>query len=203
MESDPRLDNKSRMSREVQVRFREGLGVRFPRATRLVILCRRSGHVAKREAKKFLDRLGLVLNREKTHVVHVSRGFDFLGMTFRYGPTSNAAKRLKFNCYRWPRRKAMDALREKIRTKIGRRYHLSLQEMIREINPILRGWRNYFKVGNSERHFYRLDRFVMNRLRIFVKRKHNDPCRGIRNVSVALFERLGLFRLARDHVSFI
>jgi hypothetical protein len=87
----------------------------------------------------------------------------------------------------------MDALREKIRTKIGRRYHLSLQEIIREINPILRGWRNFFKVGNSERHFYRLDRFVMNRLRIFVKRKHNDPCRGMRDVSVELFERLGLF----------
>jgi len=175
--------------------------VRF--ADDFVILCRRSGHVAMREAKQFLDRLGLVLNREKTHVVHVSRGFDFLGMTFRYSKTSGAATRLKFNCYRWPRRKAMDALREKIRTKIGRRFHLSLQEVIREINPILRGWRNYFKVGNSERHFYRLDRFVMNRLRIFVKRKHNDPNRGIRNVSVELFERLGLFRLARDRVSFI
>ena len=37
MEFDLRLDNKSRMSREVHVRFREGLGVRFPRATRLVI----------------------------------------------------------------------------------------------------------------------------------------------------------------------
>ena len=40
MESDLRLDNKSRMSREVHVRFCEGLGVRFPRATRLVVLCR-------------------------------------------------------------------------------------------------------------------------------------------------------------------
>ena len=181
-----------------------------PKGTKLVryaddfvILCRRSGHEAMREAKQFLDRLGLVLNREKTHVVHVRRGFDFLGMTFRYSKTSGAAKRLKYNCYRWPRRKAMDALRDKIRTKIGRRYYLSLQEVIREINLILRGWRNYFKVGNSERHFYRLDRFVMNRLRIFVKRKHNDPCRGIRNVSVELFERLGLFRLARARVSFI
>jgi RNA-directed DNA polymerase len=175
--------------------------VRF--ADDFVILCRRSGHVAMRAARKFLDRLGLVLNREKTHVVHVSRGFDFLGMTFRYSKTSGAASRLKYNCYRWPRRKAMDALREKIRTKIGRRYYLSLQELIRELNPILRGWRTYFKVGNSERHFSRLDRFVMNRLRIFVKRKHNDPNRGIRNVSADLFDRLGLFRLARERVSFI
>lgn len=175
--------------------------VRF--ADDFVVLCRRSGHAVMRKVRAFVERLGLQLHREKTRVVHVSRGFDFLGMTFRWGRTSSAAKWLKYNCYRWPRRKAVAALREKIRTKIGRRYYLSLQEIIREINPILRGWRGYFKVGNSERHFYRLDRFVMNRLRIFVKRKHNDPCRGIRRVSSELFERLGLFRLARDRVSYI
>lgn len=181
-----------------------------PRGTKLVrfaddfvILCKRSGHVAMRRVREFISRLGLRLHRKKTRVVHVSRGFDFLGLTFRWGKTSSAAKRLKYNCYRWPRRQAAAALREKIRTKISRRYHLSLQEIIRELNPILRGWRGYFKVGNSERHFYRLDRFVMNRLRIFVKRKHNDPCRGIRRVSVDLFDRLGLFRLARGNVSFI
>ncbi len=175
--------------------------VRF--ADDFVILCRRGGQAALRLATEFLDRLGLTLNREKTHVVHVSQGFDFLGLTFRFGKTSAAAKRLKFNCYRWPRRKAVESLREKIRTKIGRRYYLSLQEVIREINPIIRGWFNYFKVAHSERHFYRLDRFVMNRLRIFVKRKHHDPCRGMRRVSCELFDRLGLFRLARGNVSFI
>lgn len=168
-----------------------------------VILCRRSGHVALRQARRFLERLKLQLNREKTRVVHVSRGFDFLGLTFRWGRTSRAAKWLKYNCYRWPRRKATAALREKIRLKIGRRFSLSLQEVICEINPILRGWYGYFRVAQSERHFYRLDRFVMNRLRIFVKRKHNDSCRGIRNVSSDLFDRLGLFRLARVKVSFI
>ena len=175
--------------------------VRF--ADDFVILCRHGGRAALRLAAEFLERLGLTLNRKKTHIVHVSQGFDFLGLTFRFGKTSAAAKRLKFNCYRWPRRKAVESLREKIRQKIGRRYYLSLQELIREINPILRGWFNYFKVAQSERHFYRLDRFVMNRLRIFVKRKHNDPCRGMRRVSCELFDRLGLFRLARGNVSFI
>ena len=56
------------------------------------------------------------------------------------------------NCHRWPRRKAMLALRETIRHKISRRFHLSLQDVIHEIKPILRGWRQYFRVGNSERH---------------------------------------------------
>jgi group II intron reverse transcriptase/maturase len=181
-----------------------------PKGTKLVryaddfvILCRRGGHLALRQARGFLGRLGLKLHPEKTRVVDVRRGFDFLGLTFRYSKTSGKATRLAYNCYRWPRRKAMQSLREKIRRKIGRRFHLSLQELIREINPILRGWHQYFRVGNGERHFYRLDWFVMNRLRIFVKRKHNNPCRGVRDVSVDHFDHLGLYRLARGRVSFI
>jgi len=173
--------------------------VRF--ADDFVILCRHSSRKALRRVREFLERLGLTLNEEKTHVVHVRRGFDFLGMTFRYDRTSHRAKRLKYNCYRWPRRKAVASLKEKIRRKIGRRFSLSLQEIIREINPILRGWYNYFKVGHSQQHFQRLDRFVINRLRIFVKRKRSDPGRGIRNIADGLLDHLGLFRLARLRVS--
>jgi len=173
--------------------------VRF--ADDFVILCRHSGHKVLRRVREFLSRLRLTLNEEKTHVVRVERGFDFLGMTFRYAETSSQATRLKYNCYRWPRRKAVQSLKEKIRHKIGRRYSLSLQEVIREINPILRGWHNYFKVGHGEKVFRRLDRFVQNRLRIFVKRKHSNPGRGVRNVSGDLYDRLGLFRLARKRVS--
>ena len=56
--------------------------VRF--ADDFVILCRRGGQAALRLATEFLDRLGLTLNREKTHVVHVSQGFDFLGLTLPF-----------------------------------------------------------------------------------------------------------------------
>ncbi len=173
--------------------------VRF--ADDFVILCRHSGHQVLRRVREFLARLRLTLSEEKTRVVRVERGFDFLGMTFCYAKTSGQATRLKYNCYHWPRRKAVGSLKEKIRTKIGRRYYLSLQEVIREINPILRGWHNYFKVGHGEKIFRRLDRFVMNRLRIFVKRKRSLPGRGVRNVSGELYDRLGLYRLARLRVS--
>ncbi len=159
--------------------------------------------MALRQAREHLGRLGLMLNDEKTRVVSAKQGFDFLGMTFRDMRTSRHAKRLKYNCYCWPRRKAVASLKENIRCTIGRRYSLSLQEVIREINPILRGWRNYFKVGNSEPHFRRLDRFVMNRLRIFEKRKHSDPSRSHWRIADGLLDRLGLYRLARTPVSMI
>jgi len=168
-----------------------------------VILCRHSGRSVLKRVRQFLSRLRLTLNEEKTRVVRAEEGFDFLGLTFRYAKTSGAATKLRYNCYRWPRRKAVQSLKDKIRHKLGRRYHLSLQEAIREINPILRGWHNYFRIGQGEKVFRRLDRFVMNRLRIFVKRKHNHPQRGSRNVSGDLFDRLGLYRLARLRVSFV
>ncbi len=175
--------------------------VRF--ADDFVILCRRNGHEALCQARRFLGRLGLTLNEEKTRVVSAKRGFDFLGMTFRDRRTSRRATRLKYCCYNWPRRQAIASLKEKIHSTIGRRYSLSLQEIIREINLTLRGWYHYFKVGNSEPHFRRLDRYVLNRLRIFMKRKHSDPCRGRWRITDDLVDRLGLFRLARVRVYFV
>ena len=158
-----------------------------------VILCRHSGRRVLERVREFISRLRPTLNEAKTRVVRVEHGFDFLQMTFRYAKTSGAATRLEYNCYRWPRRKAVQSLKEKIRTKTGRRYHLSLQEVIPEINPILRGWHKYSKIGDGEKTFHRLDPFVMNRLRICVKRKHNNPNRGLREVSGDLYDRLGLF----------
>jgi len=71
LEFDLRLDNKSRMSREVHVRFREGLGVRFPRATRLVILCKSSAEAARalQLVQAWVAENGLVLHPEKTRIV--------------------------------------------------------------------------------------------------------------------------------------
>jgi hypothetical protein len=74
MESDLRLDNKSRMSREVPVRFREGLGVRFPRATRLLlgfIGPKAEAEAVKENLSRYpRDTLRLELSAEKTLITH-------------------------------------------------------------------------------------------------------------------------------------
>ena len=168
----------------------------------MVVLCRGGGRQVLRHVRKYLARLRLTVNEAKTSVVPVSKGFDFLGMTFRYDRTSRQATKLKYSCYRWPRKKAIASLKDKVRQRIGRRYSLSLQEVIREINPILRGWHNYFKGCNGEAHFRRLDRFVLNQLRIFVKRKHSDEDRACRRLAGNLLERLGLYSLGRVRASY-
>ena len=141
------------------------------------------------------------MNEEKTRVVRATEGFDFLGMTFRYKKTGRGATKLKFCCFRWPRRKAVESIKEKIRNVIGRRYSLSLQEVIVEINRILRGWHNYFKRSNGEPIFQYLDRFILTRLRIFVKRKFSDENRGSRRLAGDRLDRLGLYRLSNVRIS--
>src|SRR6266849_8613620 len=80
------LNNGSRMSREVHVRFCERGGVRFPSATHLIITGR-SKELLENEVKplvaNFLRVRGLELSQEKTRITHIEQGFDFLGHNVR------------------------------------------------------------------------------------------------------------------------
>src|SRR5580692_6490737 len=70
--SDRRLDRRSRMKRECHVRFCEGLGVKLPGATRLVILCRRGkAEEALQRTREIMARLKLTVNEEKTRICKV------------------------------------------------------------------------------------------------------------------------------------
>ena len=103
-------------------------------------------------------------------------GFDFLGfhhrkvLSWRYK---------RYYLQRWPRPRAMAALREKVRERTGRRYTpRSLRDVIRDLNPILRGWGGYFACGNSARHFSTMDSYVRERLYLFLSKKHRRSGRG-------------------------
>ena len=167
----------------------------------MVVLCRSGSRRVLRKVRELLSRLRLVVHDQKTRVVRASEGFDFLGMTFRYQKTSRQAAKLTHCCYRWPRRKAVSSLRDKIRRVIGRRYSRSLAETVAAINPILRGWHAFFKRSNGEPVFRCLDRYVLNRLRIFVKRKFSDESSGARRLAGGRLDRLGLFRFSRAWIS--
>jgi RNA-directed DNA polymerase len=105
--------------------------------------------------EKLLTGLGLTLNADKTRIVDAAEGFDFLGMHFRLKPLRSNPKRLF--CYRWPSTRAMHSIRAKIRDAVGYDDLYSLEEKIRAINPLLRGWGQYFRHGNAHRHFKKID----------------------------------------------
>jgi RNA-directed DNA polymerase len=154
------------MSGDVHVRIRERLGVRFPRATRLVARCRTES--AAREALRrvglVMDRLGLTLHPAKTRLVDLRRGkegFVFLGCAIGKKRSIQRNPRWHF-MQRWPSPKATKKLRE-LTSK--RQSGTEVKQIIAELTPVLRGWGNYFRTGNTERTFNRMDTFVVKRLR--------------------------------------
>ena len=135
----------------------------------LVVLCRRRSQAeeALRRIQAILATLRLKLHPAKTRLVELGigkEGFDFLGCHFRVVRSHYSGKTYLF---RWPSRRAMNALRAKIREHTGRRRWAGLhdiREVIAQLNPLLRGWCNYFRTGNATECFTSIDRYVTARL---------------------------------------
>ena len=160
-----------------------------------VILLWRNGKKVLRQVQSMFSRLGLRLHPEKTRVVRAEEGFDFLGVHFRLCPVCKRDAKLKRYCAKWPSDRSLNRIRQRIREVIGRRYGLSLEELISELNPVIRGWNNYHKATRPVRKRLRkLNYFVRERLRIFLKRKYSDQSRGTWRVHDNLLVRLGLYQ---------
>jgi RNA-directed DNA polymerase len=136
-----------------------------------VILCRTqsSAVAALAFAKKLQQQHGLRLDPEKTRIVESSQadhgsGFDFLGYRFAGGR-------------RYVKPKSLKALRDKVRQKTGRTRSGSLDLIIAELNPTLRGWFGYFKHAIYTT-FRTIDSFVRRRLRAILRKREKRPGHG-------------------------
>jgi len=164
-----------------------------------VVLLKGNAHRALRLIRNMLKRLGLEMHPEKTRIANAWQGFDFLSVHFRVRKTRKRGSRLAASCRIWPSDKAMERIRAKIREKIGRRYSLSLEEMIKELNPLIRGWNNYHQHGYGnipftpeKKRFRSLNHFVKDRLRIFLKRKYSDRTRACWRLRDGLLSKRGI-----------
>ena len=158
-----------------------------------VILCRGNPQPWFQRMERIVHDLGLSLNAEKTRIVDAKDGFNFLGMHFRLQPMRGNPRRLF--CYRWPATKAMQSVRQKVRDAVGYDDLYSLDDKIRALNPILRGWGQYFRVGNAHRHFKKVDSYVYTKLVNFLRRKHKRRGKGYREFPPSFFKRVGLYQL--------
>ena len=133
-------------------RNRNGLGnwrlVRY--ADDFVVMVSGERHHAealREEVAAVLAPLGLRLSPEKTRVVHIDEGFDFLGFHIRRMRKRGTQKHY---VYTTPSRKAVQAAKDKVREKTHRStLHRDLDELITSLNQTLRGWANYFRHGVS------------------------------------------------------
>jgi RNA-directed DNA polymerase len=158
-----------------------GIGELVRYADDWVALCRSraEAEAALAVAGEILAELGLELHPDKTGVVDLREGregFDFLGWHFRARVSGRLLERgiRRYYLHRWPSQRAMKRIRGKVKAKTGRnRVGIKdIRELIAELNPILRGWGNYFRTGNASDKFVQVDRYVAWRLkRLLVKRK--------------------------------
>src|ERR1700719_4726084 len=126
------------------------------------------------QAKEALRRIGLVMNRlglklhpEKTRMVDLRHGkesFVFLGCTIRKKRSILRNPRRHF-VQRWPSPKATKRIRDRVRELTdARNSGKDVKQVMAELNPVLRGWGNYFRTGKADREFNKLDGFVFPRL---------------------------------------
>ena len=158
-----------------------------------VILCRGNPHPGFQRMEALITGLELTLHADKTRIVDAAEGFDFLGMHFRLKPQRSNPKRLF--CYRWPSTKAMHSVRQNIREAIGYDGLSSLEEKIAILNPLLRGWGQYFRHSNAHQHFKKIDAYVYMKLVNFLRRKHKRQGKGFRAFPPSFFKRAGLYQL--------
>jgi group II intron reverse transcriptase/maturase len=160
---------------------------------------------AERRILLILRRLGLELHPEKTRRLNLSmghEGFDFLGCHLRKRMSGRIwAKegRKAYFLQRWPSHRSVKRVKQRVRELTGRNRQgvKDAREIVNSLNPILRGWGNYFRTGNAARKFKQVDTHVWNRLNAFmVKRKGRHLRAGeVRTWDRDFFHRLGLHRL--------
>jgi group II intron reverse transcriptase/maturase len=172
-----------------------------------VVLCgtAKACEEAENRVRKILTRLGLELHPDKTRRVDLSwgkEGFDFLGCHLRKRMSGRIWEKQRKRVYflqRWPSPRSMKRVRQRVKDLTGRNRSgvKDVRVLISDLNPVLRGWGNYFRTGNAARKFNQTDTYVWQRLRTFmVKRKGRNLRPGeAQQWDSAFFHRLGLHRL--------
>ncbi|MEI9478553.1 MAG: group II intron reverse transcriptase/maturase [Deltaproteobacteria bacterium] len=158
-----------------------------------VVLARYIGQSLKEEIENLISSLRLQLNDKKTRILNLSAGdtLNFLGYNIRLG--------LGKHIYLKPGDKAINHLRQRIREIISReRLYHGIDGIIAEINPVLRGWKQYFQLSNVNRIYWKLDFYITARF-YRVGRKTSQRLSKIFKPGVFVtLKRKGLYSLALD-----
>ena len=132
---------------------------------------RREAEAALTAAERILAKLGVRLHAEKTRIVHVRKGFEFLGYKIKRGqrPLRLSAEKIRSgvrhgDLYAFPRNRSIQHFKDQIRQRTRRKAPVSTPELIQQINPVIRGWGLYFCKAHVRRLFHRLDRWIVRRL---------------------------------------
>jgi group II intron reverse transcriptase/maturase len=167
-----------------------------------VITCRSAAEAraALEAARRTLSTLGVQLNAQKTRIVHVRYGFEFLGYKIKRGKQLRLpSRKIRSGAqsgalYAYPKEKSIRRFMDRVRQLTRRRVPLKTRELVEQLNPLLRGWGHYYKRAHVRLLFNRLDRWIVRRL--WSHRLKHWRCAGWRLLPTAkLYGEYGLVNL--------
>jgi len=175
-------------------KVQERLGARLVRyADDSVVLCRGNADRILKGVKLVLEDLGLTLNEEKTRIVDARQeSFNFLGFTIGMKRSKRTGRLYP---HTEPSKKALKHIRSEIKQLTTNRYSATPTEcVIWRVNDVARGWVGYFRFGNCTKAMSTLKRYMVYRMRIYLRRKHKYRSFGYKAYPEKYyFETLGLY----------
>lgn len=137
--------------------------------------------------------LKLKLNTNKTRIVNADEeSFDFVGFSFRKALNIQKTKKV---AYFYPSSKALKTIRAKVRKITNPKRPIKVEQVVKELNPAIRGWVNYFRTGNSSKQFDKIRLYVRDKVRKFMMRRRNKSGYGYKKYpDEYLYNKLGLYR---------
>jgi RNA-directed DNA polymerase len=170
-----------------------------------VIVCKKYKELkhAEKCVNDVLARLELELHEEKTRIVNNwlgQPGFDFLGFHHKKIAAERKDGTIRVFASRWPSKKSMSKMREKIRNLLGKRpsFGKSLDDMVKEINRVLRGFKNYYAIGKGDKlKLAQIDDYVLLRFVLWSNgKKQKSYRRGNMRQIHQLLKLKGIVKLA-------
>jgi RNA-directed DNA polymerase len=172
-----------------------------------VITCKSAAEAraALAAAVRILERLGVQLNPQKTRIVQVRFGFEFLGYLIRCGrPKQWSNRKLgrtapAGSLYAYPREKSIGRFKDQVRQLTSRYAPVDTQKLIEDLNPMLRGWGRYYQKAHVRKLFTQLDAWIVRRL--WSHRCKRWRCSGWKQLPQSLmYGQLGLVSLLQLHL---
>ena len=162
-----------RLEAELHRRFEQPDKVNLVRYADDFIITGRSKELLENEVRpvvaSFLKTRGLELSPEKTRVTHIDQGFDFLGFNVR---------KYRGILLIMPSKKGIKALLDKVRELLKANKTARQANLIAMLNPLLRGWANYYRHVVARKIFSKMDHQIWKALWRWVKRRHSNKCAG-------------------------
>lgn len=140
--------------------------------------------------REWLRTRGLSLSEEKTRIAHLTAGFNFLGFNIRHYKKTRT--RTGYKLLIKPSKESVQTVRDKIREVWHHHRGTSTASVIGTLNPIIRGWANYFRIGVASQIFRDLDNWMFHRERQYANHRH--PAKSARWKAKRYWGKFNVYR---------